>query len=218
MPLLALLDYLGTIVFAVTGCLVAARKGVDIIGFIWLGTVTAIGGGTVRDVILGRSVFWVNEPFYLILCVGSAIVLFFVAHWIHRHVRLVLWFDAVGLAVFAVIGTQISVIAGAAPVVCVLMGVLTATLGGVFRDLLAGEATLVMRREIYVTAAVVASVTFLILLEGGAGNDVATLAGIAAGFSLRALSLRYRLKLPGYRWLKSGAAAANKPARRTGDR
>lgn len=200
--MLQLLDYFGVIVFAVTGCLVAARKRVDLIGFIWLAIVTAIGGGTVRDLVLGVPVFWVHAPIYLILCLVTSGVMFFAAHWIQRQIRLILWFDAVGLAVFAVIGTQISLDSGANILTAMLLGVLTATLGGVLRDLLAGEPTLIMRREIYVTAASLSSGTYIALFFLGTPSGVAVLVAIMAGFMLRALALRYRLKLPGYGWLR----------------
>jgi len=201
MTLLTLFDYCGTAVFAITGCLVAARRGVDIIGFIWLATVTAIGGGTLRDLIIGRDVFWVMQPLYLYLCLAVGVVMFFIAHWIHRHMHLILWFDAVGLALFAVIGTQIALNAGMNIPVCITMGIITATMGGVFRDLLAGEATLIFRREIYVTAAVLSSVTFLGLTLGGLAETACVAIGVTAGFTLRAMALRYRLMLPGYDWV-----------------
>jgi uncharacterized membrane protein YeiH len=185
-----------------TGCMVAARRHVDIIGFIWLATVTAIGGGTVRDLILARPVFWLDQPFYLMLCVMTALVMFLSAHWVHRYMRLVLWGDALGLAVFAVIGTQIAVSADHTVLVCVLMGVLTATMGGVFRDLLAGEATLVLRKEIYVSAAVLSSAIYLMLHAIGAHENVVIPVAILAGFGLRAAALMYRLRLPGYRWVR----------------
>lgn len=198
MPLLQFLDYFGVIVFAITGCMVAARRRVDIIGFIWLAVVTAIGGGTLRDLILARPVFWLDQPFYLTLCLFTAIIMFFAAHWIHRQIRIILWFDAIGLAVFAVIGTQTAMETGAPVLVCLLMGVVTATLGGVFRDLLAGEPTLVMRREIYVTAAALSSSVLLVLDQTALPHNMAVAVAVIAGFGLRACALRYRMKLPGY--------------------
>jgi uncharacterized membrane protein YeiH len=200
--MLQLLDYIGVIVFAITGCLVAARKHVDIVGFIWLATVTAVGGGTVRDLILNRPVFWVTDVTYIWLCLATAILMFFVAHWINRHIRLILWLDAVGLALFAVIGTQISIISGCSPTPAILLGIMTATLGGVFRDMLAREATLIMRREIYVSAAALSSVIFILLIGNDVSYELATFLAIIPGFLLRAAALRYRLQLPGYKWLK----------------
>lgn len=197
--MLQIMDYIGVVVFAMTGCLLAARRHVDIIGFIWLATVTAVGGGTVRDLILDRPVFWIDRPFYLTLCLGTAVVMFMGAHFVHRHVRWVLWGDALGLAVFAVIGTQIAASMAEPILVCLLMGVLTATLGGVLRDLLAGEPTLILRKEIYVTAAVLSSGVYLGLYHLGAPENITIPLAVLAGFGLRAAALRYRIKLPGYR-------------------
>jgi uncharacterized membrane protein YeiH len=192
-------DYLGVVVFAITGCLVAAKHRVDIVGFIWLATVTAVGGGTVRDLILARPVFWLDDPTYLWLCLATGVIMFFAAHWVHRRVRYLLWGDALGLAVFAVIGTQIALAEGATPLVTVVCGVITATLGGVLRDILAGEPTLIMRREIYVTAAVLSSVSYLLMQSLGVYDSLAAVGAIALGFGLRSLAIRYRLVLPGYR-------------------
>jgi uncharacterized membrane protein YeiH len=197
--MLQIMDYIGVVVFAMTGCLVAARRHVDIIGFIWLATVTAVGGGTVRDLILNRPVFWVENPFYLTLCFITALVMYLSAHYVHRHVRWVLWGDALGLAVFAVIGTQVAAAQNESILVAMLMGVLTATLGGVLRDLLAGEPTLVLRKEIYVTAAALSSGVYLILFFIGVGQAAAIPLAVLSGFMLRAAALRYRLRLPAYR-------------------
>jgi uncharacterized membrane protein YeiH len=192
-------DYLGVVVFAMTGCLVAARRRVDIIGFLWLATVTGIGGGTLRDMILDRPVFWIDQPIYLVLCFITALILFFTAHLIHRRIRWVLWGDGLGLAVFAVIGTEIALSSGAGPAVAVTMGVITATFGGVMRDLLAGEPTLILRREIYVTAALVSGGTYFLMHNTMISDTVAVPIAILAGFLLRALALKHRFALPGYR-------------------
>lgn len=196
------LDYVGVVVFAMTGCLLAARKRVDLVGFTLLGIVTAIGGGTLRDVILDRTpVFWVQDPVYLYLCCATALGMYLAAHWISRYMRWVLWADALGLAVFAAIGTNVALASGAGFAVCVLMGVVTATFGGVIRDVLAGVPTLIMHKEIYVTAAFIGSVIFWVLAILGYSQSVVFVASFAATFSIRALALIYRLKLPGYRWV-----------------
>jgi uncharacterized membrane protein YeiH len=204
-------DYFGVIIFAITGCLVAARRRVDMVGFLWLATVTAIGGGTLRDMILDRPVFWLKDPVYLPLCFITAAVLFFTAHHIHRRLRLILWADALGLAVFAVIGTDAALTSGANVMVALTMGVVTATFGGVVRDLLAGEPTLIMRREIYVTAALASSLTYFLLFSVGISATVSVPVAVALGFGLRGLGLRYRLTLPGYK-----KAAKHTPERRNG--
>ncbi len=196
--MLLVFDYIGIVIFAITGCLVAAKHRLDIVGFIWLATVTAVGGGTLRDLILGRPIFWVINPIYLWLCLGTGILLFFTAHWVHRRVRYILWGDAAGLALFAVIGTQAAMGMEAPFLLAVMMGVITATFGGVLRDLLAGEPTLIMRREIYVTAAVLSSVLYFLMQAINFSDNVSMPVAVFAGLALRTLALRYRLVLPGY--------------------
>lgn len=100
------LDWLGIIAFTVTGALVASRKQMDVIGFVVLGTVTGIGGGTLRDVLLGLPVFWIREPAYLITCALSSVLVFFAVHTPESLYRNLLWLDAIGLALFAVIGAE----------------------------------------------------------------------------------------------------------------
>jgi uncharacterized membrane protein YeiH len=144
----AVLDWFGVIVFAISGALVASRKQMDIVGFALLGTVTGIGGGTLRDILLGElPVFWVREPAYLVTCVLISGVVFFTAHISESRYRLLLWFDALGLALFAVTGAERALLSGSGPVVVVAMGVITATFGGVIRDVLGGESPVVLSRE-----------------------------------------------------------------------
>ena len=148
------LDWFGICVFALTGALVASRKQMDIVGFALLGAVTGIGGGTIRDVMLGSlPVFWVQKPAYLLTCVAVAGAAFFVAHHVKSRQRVLLWCDAVGLALFSVTGTDIAQGLGAGTAVAIAMGVATATFGGIIRDMLGGDVPIILRREIYVTAA-----------------------------------------------------------------
>ena len=147
-----LLDWSGVIVFAISGALVASRKQMDIVGFVLLGTVTGVGGGTLRDVLLGtNSVFWINAPAYLVACVAVSGIVFFTAHIPQSRYQFLLWFDALGLGIFAVIGAEKALLIGSGPTVAIAMGVITATFGGILRDLLGAESPVVLSREIYVT-------------------------------------------------------------------
>jgi uncharacterized membrane protein YeiH len=196
----AVLDWLGIVVFATTGALVASRKQMDVVGFVLLGTATGIGGGTVRDVLLGTlPVFWVGDPTYLVVCVAVSALAFFVAHVPQSRFRLLLWFDAVGLAVFAVTGAERALLAGAAPSVAVAMGVVTATFGGILRDVLGGESPVILRREVYVTAALAGAALFVALSAGGAAREAALAAGAAAAAAIRFAALRWDWSLPRYR-------------------
>ncbi len=151
--LVQFLDWFGIAVFAATGALVASRKQMDIFGFALLATVTGVGGGTVRDVLLGKlPVFWVHRPAYVLVCVAVSTLVFFSAHIPESRYRLLLWFDAAGFALFASIGAEKGLETGTGPVVAVFMGIVTATFGGIIRDVLGGEVPLILRKEIYVTA------------------------------------------------------------------
>lgn len=197
--LMVALDWFGICVFTVTGALVASRKRMDIVGFAMLGSVTGIGGGTVRDVLLGiQPIFWIDKPAYLITCVAVATGTFFFAHVLqHRH-RYLLWLDAVGLALFAVTGADSALASHASPVIAVTMGIATATFGGIIRDMLGGESPVILSQEIYVTAALVGATGFVGLMGLGMSQDMAVVFGFLAGFGLRAAALHWGLTLPRY--------------------
>ena len=194
------LDWIGIFVFAVTGALVASRKQMDIFGFALLGSVTGIGGGTLRDLLLGLSpVFWVREPVYLVVCVLVSCAVFFTAHLASSRYRVLLWLDAAGLALFAVAGAEIALRTGADPVVAVAMGVITATFGGIVRDILGAESPIVLSREIYVTAALAGSATYVALIGLTVPHDGALIAGFALAFAVRGAALYWVWSLPRYR-------------------
>ena len=191
------LDYFGVMVFAVSGALAAARARMDVVGFALLGIVTGIGGGSLRDILLGRlPVFWINEPLYILLCVLAAVVTFFSVPVIASRLRLLLWADAVGLALFAVVGTQTALAADAPPMIAALMGVVTATFGGIFRDIICRETPLVLLKEVYVTAALAGALTYVGLLTLALSPGLALIAGCAVTFAVRGLALIYHLTLP----------------------
>ena len=196
----AALDWLGVIVFAVSGALVASRKQMDIVGFAMLGTVTGIGGGTLRDILLDTGpVFWVKEPAYLIVCVIVSGLVFLTAHLPQSRYRVLLWFDALGLALFAVTGAERALLAETGPVVAVAMGVITATFGGIIRDVLGHESPVVLSREVYVTAALIGAVVFVGLTGLGLSRESALAAGLAAGLLVRGTALWRGWSLPRYR-------------------
>ena len=196
----ALLDWLGIIVFATTGALVASRKQMDPVGFALLGTVTGIGGGTIRDTLIGAlPVFWVKEPAYLVTCVLVSCATFFLAHVPQSRLKVLLWFDAVGMALFAVTGAEKALLAEAGPVAAVAMGVITATFGGIVRDLLGGESPVILSREIYVSAALGGAAIFVALALAGIAREYALAGGFLIGFAIRAAALRWLWSLPRYR-------------------
>ena len=171
----------------------------DIVGFVVLGTMTGIGGGTLRDLFLGLPVFWILDPAYLIVCALVSMVTFFAAHIPESRYRYLLWLDAIGLAVFAVTGADKAYQAGADLTVVIAMGVMTATFGGVLRDLLGGESPVILSREIYATAALAGALIFVLLLVAGAPRELAVGLGFATGLLTRGAALRYGWSLPRYR-------------------
>lgn len=193
------LDIVGVAVFAATGALAASRKQLDLIGFSLLTTFTGIGGGTVRDLVLDRPVFWLIDQTYLIICLAVAVFSFFAAHLIQRRYPLLLWLDAIGLAAYGVLGAHVAFNAGAGVIVAAALGVITATFGGMMRDVVSQETPLILKQELYATAALCSAVAYLVAI--GLQDSVLLAAGlaIAAGFGLRAGAIRYSWSLPRYK-------------------
>jgi uncharacterized membrane protein YeiH len=194
---LLVLDYGGIAVFAVTGALAAARKKQDLVTFAFFAAVTGVGGGTLRDLLVGAPVFWVRDPTYILVALAAALTVFLVGERKGRF-RTLLWLDALGLAVYAVVGAAKAIDFGAPPVAAAVMGAITATFGGIVRDVLAGEPTILLSREIYITAALLAAGLFVLLESVGVPLPWAGAAGFAAGFALRAAALVFGLSLPRY--------------------
>lgn len=200
MSLLTILDYAGVAVFAATGALAASRKQLDPIGFLFLAALTGIGGGTVRDLVLGRApVFWVVNPAYVLVCGGVAVIVFFAAHLIEYRYRLLLWLDTVGLAAYCVMGAAKGLAATGSASVAIVTGVMTATFGGILRDVLSGEPSVLLRPEIYVTAALLGAGVFTGLHFAGAPLWAATTAGAMAAFLLRGGALIRGWSIPCYK-------------------
>ena len=187
------------VVFAVSGALVASRKGMDVMGFVWLAVVTGVGGGTVRDLILGLPVFWVQNPVHVAACIVTAVAMHFVAPLVAPRYRAVLWFDAFGLALFTVAGTVKAMGVGAPGLVAIAMGVVTGTVGGIIRDTLGHVPSVVLRREIYVTASVLGACTYVLLTGSQATGLVAMIAGFLVTFVIRGLAIGFGWSLPVFR-------------------
>lgn len=198
---LTAVEFAAVAVFAGSGALAASRKEMDIFGFALLATVTGTGGGTIRDMLLGNvPVFWVKQPIYLVICLIVAALMFFTAHFMPSRYRVLVWLDAVGLALVAVLGAERGLASGTGPLVAVTMGVITAAFGGIIRDVLGGEPPLLLsRHEIYVTAAMAGAIVFVALTGLGVPRVAAVGAGFVVGFALRGLAIRYNWALPGYK-------------------
>lgn len=196
---IALLDYAGVAVFAATGALAASRKQLDIIGFLFLASVTGTGGGTFRDLILNVPVFWVVNRDYVLICAVVAVVVFFAAHRVESRYKLLLWLDAIGVAAFSVMGAAKGMAVTGSPAVSIITGMLTATFGGILRDLLAGEPSVLLRPEIYVSAALAGAAIFTLGDVTGLPQLVSGLAGFAVAFAVRGGALKFGWSFPSYR-------------------
>lgn len=202
---LVMLDYAGVALFAATGALAASRKQLDIIGFLFLGAVTGIGGGTARDLMLRQPVFWVEQHLFIVVCAGAAILVFFTAHLIESRYRLLLWLDAVALSAYAVLGAQKGLVATGSPIVAVVMGMITGTLGGVLRDVLAGEKSVLLSRDIYVTAAMAGAVVFVAAQGFGLPPWPAAALGFGLALGVRSGALLFGWTFPPYRSRPGGS-------------
>jgi uncharacterized membrane protein YeiH len=192
-----LLELLGTAAFAVSGALAASRKGMDIFGFMVLALMPAVGGGTLRDLLLDRHpVFWVANTSYVTVALLVAVAVFLGVYRPGRRQELLLWTDALGMALFAAMGTEISLQAGAGALVAVMLGVATAVTGGIIRDLLCGEVPLVLTREIYATAAFATSTVFVLATYAGIERDFAVVIATLIGFAFRGLAMTFNWSLP----------------------
>ena len=195
---LELLDYFGIAVFAVSGALLAAEKKQTLVTFIFFAVVTGVGGGTLRDLLIGAPVFWVHTNATLAICIAAAL-----AVWLTSRRRFagsaLLWFDAAGLAAYATYGAAKALAFGVAPLPAFGMGVLTACAGGIIRDLLAGEPSILMRPELYVTAAALSAGLLVLFSLAGVPGLAAVIAAAVAGFALRGLAIARGWSLPSYR-------------------
>ena len=192
-------DILAAVVFAVSGALVASRKGMDVMGFIWLAVITGVGGGTVRDVILSVPVFWVQNPVHISACLVAAVVMHFVAPLVESHFKTLLWFDAFGLALVTVAGTAKALDVGAPALVAIAMGAVTGSVGGIIRDTLGHVPSVLLRHEIYVTASVLGACAYVGLNGLGFGRLAAMILGFLVTFGIRSLAITLGWSLPVFR-------------------
>ena len=195
-PFLAL-DYLGVAVFALSGALAAARLRHDVVTAAAFAILTGMGGGTLRDLLIGAPVFWVHAGGYLWTCLAAALGVWLVGERAWRGSAL-LWLDAIGLAAYAVVGAAKALNADVSAIAAVLMGVLTATFGGILRDLFAGEPSVLLKREIYISAEILAAAAYVGAREVGVDPTIAGVVAFALGFVLRAGAIQFGWTLPGF--------------------
>ncbi len=208
MTLLEGLDYAAVAVFAVTGALAASRSQLDVVGFIFIACLTAVGGGTIRDMILNREVFWIADPVVLAVAAAAAILVFFLAHLLESRYRALLWIDALALATAVPAGVAVALAAGQGWPIVLVMGMITGCMGGLMRDVVCNEVPLILKQgELYVTCAFAGAVAAVVAGTAGADRGLALLICAATVLFLRSGSLAFGWRLPVYRSTppKSGA-------------
>lgn len=182
---------------AMSGAIMGMRRGMDLFGICMIGTVTALGGGSIRDMLLGNyPLGWIAHPEYLLFTIGAAIVTAMVARFLHRLRTVFLLVDALGLVAFAVIGCDVARAAGLHPAIVVLAGVITGVFGGLLRDVLCNQIPLVLQREFYATVALLTGALYVGMLWLGVDPAIASLIAIGVGFALRLLAIRFQWRLP----------------------
>jgi uncharacterized membrane protein YeiH len=196
-PLLRYLDWAGVAVFALSGAVVAAAKKQTLVTFAFFAVITGVGGGTARDLLIGAPVFWMRENATLLICLAAALLVWLVPRRLWPGQSL-LWLDAAGLAAYATYGAAKGLSYDVAPWPAIAMGVLTACLGGIVRDVLAGEPSVLMRPELYVTAAALSAALIVGLLALGVAAPVAGALAALAGFGLRGAAIVRGWSLPAY--------------------
>ncbi|MGP5371910.1 trimeric intracellular cation channel family protein [Psychrobacter alimentarius] len=198
--LLYLLDMVGVVACAIAGTLLAQHKGLDISGCVLVSMVNAIGGGTLRDMALDRHpLFWMTDLNYVIVITATSLILQMFFHLYHKIDNALKLFDAIGLAAFSVIGFKIALTQDMAPLIAIMMGVWTAIIGGLLRDIICNEIPLVLQREIYITASIAGSVTYLLLQRLGIDSGINEFIMLFVIFAIRMLALRFDWHLPSIR-------------------
>ncbi|WP_026897626.1 trimeric intracellular cation channel family protein [Daejeonella oryzae] len=197
------IDLLGTLVFAVSGALAASDKNMyrDIFGVAFTGFVTAVGGGTLRDMILGVRPVWVADGNYLIVVTLGVLLALFFKYYFLKFRRTFFLFDTMGIALYTIVGVQKSLAFGVSPLAAIILGMFSAVMGGVIRDTLINEIPLIFRKEIYATACLSGAALFVLLKSLGVDDNVNAFSGVILIFMIRILSVKYKWTLPkvGYR-------------------
>ena len=193
----AALNIFGLFVFAISGALTALRNDLDILSVIMTAFVTGVGGGTIRDVLLGEfPVWWIRDTTAVTICVAGAVAAMIAQPALASRLKALIWADALGLAVFAILGTQAALASGAPAVIAIFLGAVSATFGGLIRDVLLNEPSLFMKQDIYVTAALAGAGAYVGFIELGVAGAVAAPVAAVAAFAIRAVAIVFNISVP----------------------
>lgn len=200
LELLYILDLFGVAVFAISGALAAGRKSLDLLGVVIIAVVTAIGGGTTRDVLLDRHpIFWISDPTYLSVIIVAALITIWYTRYKEPPEKALLLADALGLAVFTITGAQITQEVISNGVIVVIMAAITGTVGGLIRDVLSNDIPLIMRKDIYATAALAGATVYLLLQQTGLSPNLNIILGMLVVIGLRLAAIQWKLHLPRFK-------------------
>ncbi len=195
----AALNVIGLFVFAISGALTALRNDMDVFGVAMIAFVTGVGGGTIRDVLLGSfPVWWIAAPSAVFICLGGAVIATLAQPLIDSRLKALIWADAMGLAVFSVLGAQAALAADAPAVIAIFMGAVTATFGGVVRDVLLNEPPLILKQDIYATAALIGAGVFVGLGAVGLPESLVAVIAALTTFAIRAAAIIFNIPSPKY--------------------
>lgn len=193
----AVLNIIGLFVFAISGALTALRNDMDIFGVAMIAFVTGVGGGTIRDVLLGSfPVWWIAAPSAVFICLAGATAAILAQPLIVSRLKALIWADAVGLSVFSILGAQAALVSEAPAVIAIFMGAVTATFGGIVRDVLLNEPPLILKQDIYATAALIGAGVYVALIALGLAASPAAVAAALTTFAIRAAAIIFDIPSP----------------------
>lgn len=191
------IDILGTIAFAISGVLVAMEKRMDLFGILIIAFVTAVGGGTLRDLLIGDTpVSWMKNITYTYVVIGSAVFAILFRNKINYLRTSLFLFDTIGIGLYTLVGVQKGLNAQLHPIICIALGTITACFGGVIRDILCNEIPVIFRKEIYATACILGGVIYFLLSELPIDNDLVFIISGASVISIRLLAVKFKIALP----------------------
>ncbi|QNL50907.1 trimeric intracellular cation channel family protein [Olivibacter sp. SDN3] len=196
MESLYIIDLVGVLVFAISGALAAADRDIDVFGAAFTGFVTAIGGGSLRDVFLNTRPVWVDDGNYLLAILAGVIIAITCRGLLNQLRRTLFLFDAIGISFFTIVGVQKSLAIDSHESAAVVLGMFSAVMGGVTRDTLMNETPLIFRKEVYATACLSGAVLFILLVRLGVNDNINAFVSASLIFLIRILSVRYKLSLP----------------------
>lgn len=191
------IDILGTVAFAISGVLVAMEKKLDLFGVLIIAFVTAIGGGTLRDLLIGNTpVGWMTTPVYLITITATVVTAIIFVNQLRYFRKSLFLFDTIGIGLYTMVGVEKGLNAGLSPVMCIILGTITASFGGVIRDILCNEIPVIFRKEVYATICILGGVIYFILIQFPVDSAYAYVAAIMSIIVMRLLAVRFKISLP----------------------